>query len=256
VVRARTDMPLVAVLAVAAALLDAVLPGSLVVLRAPAALALVLTLPGYALTAAIFPPAQLRASERVLLSIAMSIVATIAGALALEVLGVRLTTAPWMALLAALAVVAAAAAVARGHARSLTLPRVGLRRPELLALAGAVLLLGGAAALGLSPLGAPKGTQGATSLWILPHGGGAAEVGVISDELRTTRYSVEVTMTVAGQPTTRFGPITLAPGASWTRVVTTGAGSPVVRAVLLRVANPSAVIANVALRAKRKYGGR
>jgi uncharacterized membrane protein len=247
-------MPLVAVLAVAAALLDAVLPGSLVVLRAPAALALVLALPGYALTAAIFPPAQLRASERVLLSIAMSIVATIAGALALEVLGVRLTTAPWMALLAALAVVAAAAAVGRGHARSLTLPRVGLRRPELLALAGAVLLLGGAAALGLSPLGAPKGTQGATSLWILPHGGGAAEVGVISDELRTTRYSVEVT--VAGQPTTRFGPITLASGASWTRVVTTGAGSPVVRAVLLRVANPSAVIANVALRAKRKYGGR
>ena len=247
--RARTDLSLVAVLAVAAALLVALLPGSLVVLRAPAALALVLALPGYALSAAIFQPPQLRASERLLLSIAISVAATIFAALVLAVLDVGLTTAPWMALLAAFAVAAVATAGVRGHAQVLARPRIGLRAREIGALAGAVVLLGGAAALGLTPLGAPRGTQGTPSLWILPHGRGAAEIGVISTELHTKSYTVE--LSVAGLPASRFGPITLAPGATWSRVVTTGPGEPVVRAVLRTTTNPSAVYRNVILQYQR-----
>jgi hypothetical protein len=249
VVRARTDLWLVAVLAVAAALIVALVPGSVVVLRAPAALSLVLALPGYALTAAIFRPAQLRTAERVCLSIAFSIAATIAAALVLALLGVGLTTAPWMGLLAALVLAAAAGAAARGQAQALARPSIRLRARETGALAGAVVLLGGAAALGLTPLGAPRGTQGATSLWILPHGRGAAEIGVISTELHTDTYAVQVT--VAGRPAIQFGRITLAPGATWSRVVTTGPGQPVVHALLRTAANPSAVYANVALRYRR-----
>jgi Protein of unknown function (DUF1616) len=259
VVRARTDLWLVAALAVAAALLVALLPGSLVELRAPAALALVLALPGYALAAAIFPPAQLRAAERLALSIAISVAATIAAALLLAVLGVGLTTAPWMALLAAFALAGAAGAGARGHAQVLARPSIGLRGREIGALAGAVVLLGGAAALGLTPLGAPRGTQGTTSLWICSKSNGCdlpagtVKVGVISDQLHAASYTVQVS--VAGRPGIRFGPVTLAPGATWSRVMTTGHGEPVVRAVLRTTANPSGVYRTVILRYKRTRNG-
>jgi hypothetical protein len=259
VVRARTDLWLVAVLAVAAALLVALLPGSLVELRAPAALSLVLALPGYALTAAIFPPAQLRAAERVLLSIAISVAATIAAALLLAALGVALTTAPWMALLAAFALAAAASAGARGHAQVLARPSIGVRGREIGALASAVVLLGSAAALGLTPLGAPQGTQGTTSLWICSKSNrcdlpaGTVEVGVISDQLHAASYTVQVS--VAGRPDVRFGPITLAPGGAWSRVVASGPGKPVVRALLRTTANPSGVYRNVILQYQRTRNG-
>lgn len=257
--RARTDLWLVAVLAVAATLVVTLLPGSLVELRAPAALLLVLALPGYALSAAIFAPAQLRPAERVSLSIAISVASTIAAALLLALVGVRLTTAPWMALLAAFAVVAAASAGARGHAQILARLSIGLRGREIGALAGAVVLLGGAGALGLTPLGAPRGTKGTTSLWIcskatgclLP--AGTVKVGVINTQLHTASYTVQ--LTVEARPGLQFGPITLEPGASWSRVVATGPGNPVVRAVLRSTAKPSGVYANVALRYQRTANG-
>ena len=257
--RVRTDLWLVSVLAVAAALVVALVPGSVVVLRAPAALSLVLVLPGYALTAAAFRPAQLRPAERVCLSIAISIAATIAAGLLLAALGVGLTTAPWMDLLAALALAAAAIAGARGQAQVLARPSIVLRARETVALAGAVLLLAGAAALGFTPLGAPRGTQGTTGLWIcskvngctLP--AGTVEVGVISTQLHAASYTVQVS--VAGRPDVRFGPITLAPGGTWSRVLVTGPGDPVVRALLRTTAHPTAVYRTAILQYKRRRNG-
>lgn len=194
---------------------------------------------------------DLRPAERVLLSIAVSVAATILAALLLEVIGAHLTTAPWMALLAALTVATAAAGAARGKARPLALPRVRLGVAQSSALAAALLLLGGAAALGFTPLAAPKGTQGSTNLWICGPENGCAlpsdevEVGVISDQLHAARWRVRVL--VAGRSARSFGPITLAPGGTWSHVVATGAGRPVVRAFLYSTGRPATAHRSVVL---------
>ncbi len=248
--RARTDIGLVALLAVAACAFSALIPTSLGLLRIPTVLPLVLALPGYAIVAAFFRPRELRPAEVVLLSIALSIAVTIFAALVLEALSVRLRTLPWMGVLAAVTLAAAARAHTVGHTRTLV-----FRRPrvpggiELLPVAGALLLLGGAAALGFTPLSAPKGTQGSTALWILPAPGarGGACVGLVSDQTHTASYTVDVT--VAGRPAQRFGPVTLQPGAAWTRQVAVGAGRPLVQAVAHSAAKPAAVFETVALRA-------
>ena len=250
--RVRNDLGIVAALALLALLVCSLLPASLDVLRIPAAASLVLVLPGYALTAAQFGPQEIRRSERVLLSLALSVVATILAALLLQLVGVRLKTAPWLGLLALVAVGGAVVGEARGHARALARRRLVVGRAQLALLAGALVLLGGAGALGFSALPAPKGTQGATFLWILPHGSNAVSVGVIGDDTR--RHSVTVAVSVAGAPRQRFGPFSIAPGARWTRVLDTGPGSPVVRAVLRDAAHPSRVLDQVALRYKRGSG--
>jgi len=251
-VRARSDLGLVAALALLALLACSLLPASVAALRIPAAVGLVLVLPGYALAAAQFAPSELRPSERLLLSLALSVVATILAALLLEAIGVRLKIAPWMGILALVAVAGAALGAARGHERTIAWPRVSIGPARLAALGAAFAILAGAAALGFSPLPAPTGTQGATFLWILPHGGSTVSVGVINDV--TTRRELTVEVAVAGGRVQRFGPVSLAPGASWTRIVATGPGSPVVNAFLREATNPSHVLEHVALRYQRVSG--
>ena len=250
--RIRSDLGLVGALSLLALLVCSLLPSSVDVLRIPAAVSLVLVLPGYALTAAQFGPQEIRPSERVLLSLAVSVVATILAALLLQVVGAQLETAPWMGLLALLAVGGAVVGERRGHARALAARRLLVGPARLAGLGAALVLLGGAAALGFTALPAPKGTQGATLLWILPHGSGAVSVGVISDETR--RRTVTVSVAVAGQPLRQLGRVSLAPGARWTRVLATGPGSPIVRAFLRDAAHPSHVLQNVALRYRRGSG--
>lgn len=240
-VRKRTDLALVMALAVAACVFAALLPPGLAVLRVPLALPLVLGLPGYAIVAALFAPGALRTAEVLMLSLAVSIAATIFVGLLLDALSVRLTAGPWMDLLAAITVAAAIRASGRGHARDLVLPRMRLRAVEIGALSGALILVSAAAVLGLTPLAPPKGTPGTTALWLVPAPAGrdAACVGVINEELRSATYTVQVA--VAGKPSQQFGPIRLASGASWTRVVTVGLGQPVVTATLRKAgAAPSA----------------
>jgi uncharacterized membrane protein len=240
-VRARTDLALVVALALAACLLAALIPPSVAVVRALVALPLVLVLPGYAIVAALFAPGALRTAEVVMLSLAASIASAMLAGLLLDGLAVRLTAAPWMALLAAITVVAAVRAGGRGHARTLVPPRVRLRAAEVGALTGALVLLSGAAVLGFTPLAPPKDTPGTSALWIVPAPGGknAACVGVTNEELRRTSYTIQVA--VAGGSTQKFGPITLAAGSSWSRVVAVGPGQPVVTATLRKAGSaPSA----------------
>jgi len=248
--RVRTDLGLVTALALVACLFAALLPPSLAAVRAPLALPLVLLLPGYAIVAVLFVPGALRTAEVVMLSIAASIAATIFAGLVLDGLSVRLTAAPWMGLLAAMTLAAAVRASALGHGRKLALPRLRPRALEVGALTGALVLLGGAAVLGFTPLPPPKSTPGTSALWLVPAPGGrdAACVGVINEELRTASYTVQVT--VAGRPPQRFGPIRLASGDSWTRVVSVGPGQPGVTATLRKAgAAPSAAAyRNVAIR--------
>jgi uncharacterized membrane protein len=243
VVRARTDLTLVIVLALAACVFAALLPSSLALLRAPLALPLVLALPGYALLSIIFPPGRLRPAELGVLSMAVSIAVTIITGLALDLLGVALSAAPWMGLLAAITVLAAARASVLGHLRPLPVAGVvRLRALDAGALVAALILLIGAATLGFTPLAPPKSTPGTSALWLLPAPGGrpAACVGVINEELRTTTYTVHVA--VAGMPAQRFGPITLAAGASWRRTLAVGPAKPAVTATLNKAGTPATAV--------------
>lgn len=237
---ARTDMALVAALAVLACLISALVPAGLAAVRAPLGLLLALALPGYAVVSALFSPGALRRAELAALSLALSVGVAIFSGLALDVAGVRLTTAPWAGLVAAVTLGAAGAAVARGHVRTLPRPRgVRLRAIELVALASALVLLCGAAILGFRPLAAPAGTQVTSALWLLPAPGGAAGVCVVVTNEERQRQSYALAVSAAGA-TRRFGTITLAPGASWTRVVPVAPTRPVVTAVLYRAQAPAA----------------
>jgi hypothetical protein len=179
--------------------------------------------------------------------VALSIAATIFAALLLQVISVKETVGSWSVILTAVTVLAAAAGSARGNVRSIALPRLRVRRYEAAALAASVAALAGAAVLGLTPLSAPAHTGGETSLWTLPvpHRPDAVTVGAISDELHTQRYTVDVD--VDGRLRERFGAVTLAPGATWSRTVTVGGGKPPVEAFLRTTARPASVYQHTTL---------
>ena len=236
---ARSDLAFVAALSVTACVASALLPSGLAALRVPLALPLVLVLPGYATVAALFEPGALRASERVVLSLALSIAATILSGLAVDIAGAKLAAAPWFEVLGVLTLAAAAAALARGHARVLRLPAVRLRAIEVAALVAAAALLASAAVIGFQPLAPPARTQGTAGLGLLeaPQGRAAVCISVINEQFHVASYRVAVS--VAGAPSRSFGPIRLAPGAGWHRLVPVGPGLPAVHAALYRALAPA-----------------
>ncbi len=246
--RRNGDLVLVAGLAVLCALVCGLLSATPAGVRALPAIVLVLALPGYALTAALIPPAALRGAERLVLAVALSIGATISATLVLHVLSIRLAGGAWATALALVTIAAAAVAAARGHGRPLPpWPLHGVRALEVLALTGALLLAGGAFALGLTPLPAPKDTRGSTALWVVPQGSDSVEIGVRSDQLRTATYTVDLLL--GGRRTHTYGPLRLVPGARWTvRAQTGGPPAPVVEAILHLASAPAAEFRHVILR--------
>lgn len=245
----RTDLILVAALVVVAAVFVTALPDDLVVLRAPAALALVLALPGYALTAVLFPPAALRPAERTLLAIGLSLVTTIVCALAIHVAGAELDATAWGGSLAIVTVACALGGQSLGHARAIHLRPIGLRGSEIAALASALVLVAAAGTLGMTPLDAPQDTQGTTALRLVPRESGVVSLGIRSDQLRPATYLLDVMVT--GRPTKRIGPLRLQPGQTWTRTLVTGPGEPQVSARLRRAEAPDETYRRVALRRGR-----
>ena len=250
-VRRNGDLVLVAGLAALCALLAGLLDGAPAAVRVVPAILLVVALPGYALTAALIAPAALRGAERLVFAIGLSIGAAILTTLALHLLSVRLGAGAWAAAAALVTLSACAAAAARGHGRPLPpWPLHGVRALEILALAGALLLAGGAFALGLTPLPAPKNAVGTTALWVVPYGASSVEIGVRSDQLHTQAYTVDLLL--GGRRTRTFGPLRLAPGRRWAvRAPTGGPPAPVVEAILRRVSAPAAVYRHVILRSGR-----
>jgi hypothetical protein len=243
----RSDLGLVVAFTLVAAAAT-LLPGSLVVVRALLALPLVLALPGYALTRAMLRLDELRGTELLIVSVALSIMVTVFAALLMQAAGVRLEERQWMAVIAVVTIVAAAVGISRGQAHPVVLPHVNVRLREAIAIAGAAVLLIAAAALGFTPLSAPKGTIGSSPVWILPGAGdNSADFGVINDETSARRYTLE--LTVVGQPTRTFGPFALPPGGTWSRSAVVGPPSKPLTQVFLRYAsNPRRVIESGALR--------
>ncbi len=251
--RRAGDLLLVAALAAACALVCAVAGDGAEAVRVLPAAMLVLVLPGYALTAALLAPGAIAGVERFVLTIALSIVASVITALMLNLLW-SLETTSWAVGLAVATALAALVAGRRGNGRPLRRPPApapGLG--AVLALAGAVVLAGGAFALGLTPLRAPDDAQGTTALWISPRGENAVTIGVRSIELERWRYELDVR--VAGQRTRRIGPFVLDPGQERLELVPAprlAVGRPVVEAVLHRLDGRAQQVRRVALRSGRR----
>jgi uncharacterized membrane protein len=195
-VRGHRDLRLACAAAVLCALLAALVP--LEIVRLIAALPLTLFLPGYAVVAVAFGSNELRASKRLTLSIAASLMVLVLGAFVLNVFPFGLTTASWAVLLPVVVIAACRGAALRRdrpdrEAAVGSLPRPGAGSLVL----GAVALLIAVAAIALAqkPLSA-EDAVGFTALWMLPTDSHehAVAVGVVSNQHHPTSYRLEVSL--------------------------------------------------------------
>jgi hypothetical protein len=218
-------------------------------------LLLVLVLPGHALTVALFPAADLRLSERVLMALGLSLVVSVLSALLLNFTSAGLQASSWAVLLSTFTIGALILASHRQPPRSFelylrrTIQAVGNLRSNVLF--GAALLIA-AAAIVISWNGARSldARYTFTQMWIQPAGSSdrAAEVHVRSMERQPLEYRVVLTAGSApvGQPSS----FRLEPGQEWRSVATLPArpvaGDRVV-AVLYRQDEPGSVYRRVEL---------
>lgn len=211
--RAHRDLAGVALLAVVAAATVQIddLPG---VVRAAAGLGLVLVLPGYALTRAALSQRIAGAAERIALSLALSVPATILSGLLINLSPWRLSVSSWSLTLAGVVVAGCAvAATRRPRSRAPERSVWRLAVPDGALLGAAVAVTGGALALGFTSLPPPRGTPGYTELWLLPRGR-AIELGLQSRELKIADY--EVRLRGGGRQIRSWTVLSIRPGERWT----------------------------------------
>jgi Protein of unknown function (DUF1616) len=190
--RLRPDLLVTVTAAATAALVVALVPG-LPAVRTPFALVLLLALPGYSLTAALFDEQSLDAWRRLLLTVALSLAASVMVGLVLNLMPFGLRAASWAVALLAVVCAACAVAARRGGRPAVwpATPGQRLTRVNMLFLLGAVLLLGGAIGFARMPLSATS-AQGYTALWLAPRGTDFVRVGVKSGELHARTYRLVV----------------------------------------------------------------
>ncbi len=203
---------------------------------------LVLALPGYAATAAMFPPPRLNTPERALLSVGLSLTTSALGGLLLNVTPWGLRPWTWAILLATVTILGSAVALLRR--------RFGARFaiPSLAAVASSLVrfgMAGGilASAVAIAVVGATTDPSGrVTLLWIVPaqDSNSAVIVGI-----RTSDHAAEYRLELSrgGQTLESWAPIALQPGEAWVKevdVARAGSGQPV-EARLYRVYAPEEV---------------
>jgi hypothetical protein len=193
-------------------------------------LLLVLELPGAALTAAMFPPGQLGAFERLLYGLGLSLALAVLAGFALHWTPWGLQAASWVTLLAGIALAATVVAYRRGWRAPLSgrfVSPLELERAKASMAAGRwdaatqlleqlaaqeatpprrrdmrqVVLLGLAALLTVTAIGVARAgaaeprAPGFTQVWLLPDGGtdqAVLHVGVHSEERAITSYRLAV----------------------------------------------------------------
>jgi hypothetical protein len=215
------------------ALLAVVLPVD--VLRLVFALPLVLFLPGYSIALATFVRRRPEAPMLWLLGAGLSLAILPLGALLLNYVPGGIGTVSW-ALLLVLIVIGACRAAAirrpppRGSGPAMPRPRLNAAQAGVLGLAA--LAAATALVLAFIPVDA-KHAIGYTELWITPSGGGAARVGVRSNEHERGDYRLVVQFGSDASPTVRR--FTLEPGESHFLRVASGsaAAQPVSAALFL-----------------------
>jgi uncharacterized membrane protein len=189
------------------------------------ALPLLLVLPGYAITQALFADRPRSPSQLCLLTIGLSLSVAILAALVLSLATNGLRVGSWLTVMVAIVLGACLVALRRRQALKSELPsptplpepvRVRARDVVLLVIAAVVLV--GAVVFARTPLPA-KNVQGYTALSILQSSVEApptVRVNVTSQELRTRVYRIEVT----SETKVVYGRrIELVPGQSWSTTV-------------------------------------
>jgi Protein of unknown function (DUF1616) len=222
--RADLDLKLAAGLALLAALLSTAVDTSAV--RAIPAILLVLVLPGYALSVAVFPQPR-ETFQRCLLALGLSLCVDVLGALILDRTRVGLTSPSWSIGLAGFTLTACAVAKHRRAAgappsvpvaksRDATAKSRGPKGLASAGLAAAALAMIVAAALIAGLPSSAAHVRGFSTLWILAvkPSKGRFSVGIRSEELRKTSYRLLATET-AGQRVVFRRRVTLAPGRQW-----------------------------------------
>ena len=248
------DLILVAALAVLGAVVVLSSFGGAVT-RIALGLPLALALPGYALTAALFPAPTLGLAERLTLTLGTSLAMLAMVGLALNATPQGLTPATWAIALATVTLVAALVAVRRRQAHafeSVRSPLGGLPAEQWSAFGLAALALTAALLIARSGALAPPGA-GFTQLWMLrgtQPAANAVRIGVTNSERSTLTYRLDLESGSQVQNTWTFA---LAPGQSWqttTSVNPIPAGAPTA-AVLFRLDMPDQPYRQVALAGSR-----
>ncbi len=190
------------------------------------ALPLVLVLPGYSLTEALFPRRSLGFPERLLFTLGLSLVVVILGGLVLNLTPTGLRTDSWAVFSSTFTLGASATALVRRRgqdidplARLRNMP-IGLTIRQWLLLGSAIIVVG--AAVVISMVGAIQQPRpGFTQLWLLPAGGtqpkNVVRLGVNNKESATMDYRLAVN--INGKAVKTWSSINLRSNAQWNSIL-------------------------------------
>lgn len=210
------------------------------------ALPLVLFVPGYAISLALFRKNTLTVAQLVLFSLGLSLAVVALGGLVLNYTPWGLQFNTWLFWSVGVSLIASAIAFLRGHEPLTVFSRGSFRRPPLrdlilLGFAGVSVLV----ALGLSRIPAPpEGNLGYTALWVVPdqtRRPTSVDLGLLSSEFTATTYDLQLKMN--SEVIQEWKDITLQPGARWTGVahLPPATGDEKVEAFLYRASNPNQI---------------
>lgn len=245
------DLTGVAALAVVS-LVVAITDVGLQIVLIPLGCLLVFVLPGYALTATVYPGdteyddgPSLGLAERFVFTLGFSLVITVLSGLALAATA-GLRTSSWVTILSTITLIGTAVAVwRRWKAPRPLLPRVAIPVRSLVLLEFAVVI--SAAAVTLDVVAAQRETQpGFTQLSMLPTAAvHSVRLGITSHESITAGFSLDL---VSDKRVYRHWRLSLRPGESWVRIVTLPPGPiSALRATLHRSISPHGIYREVYL---------
>lgn len=221
-------------------------------------LPLLLILPGYALTSAVFPRPVLGIPERLLFSLSLSLVIVILGGLALNWTPFGLRASSWSVLLGSITLSASAVALLRRREQDIDgsggvrIKNIGFTFRQGMLLGLAVIVV--CAAIAVSIIGvARQPFQGFTQLWILPTGGtnpkNAVHLGVRNMESTVMEYRLAVN--VDGNVVKVWPSIGLNPNEQWEATLVlpqiSNANGTQVEAILYRADAPTKIYRHVVL---------
>lgn len=217
------------------------------VARGISTLLLVLVLPGYMLTGALFPNSTLGIPERVVFSLGFSLALVMISGLVLDRTPWGLQAGSWVILLSSVTLGTALFIWWQRHKQPPTTQKrtgFGLNIYQIVLCGLAILVaIGAIEAARIGAVRQPR--EGFTQLWLLPGDdeseGETIRLGIISQELTTTKYTIQVK---AGDDILhQWSPIELEPGGQWEMTVSI----PViylkttVEAILYRIEAPEIV---------------
>jgi uncharacterized membrane protein len=262
--RSKVPQLTLALAAVLTVLGLSLLPDSNVVARTMVALPLAVLLPGYAVITAAFSRDALGTTERIALSLGLSLALGVVGGVVLNWTPWGLRAGSWIVLLGGITVGACFYALARPRAATSgdegragviargSLPAFGdgsrarlVRDGVLLTLAAGITVAAGWIAID----GAQVRREGFSQLWMLPlDGNRAVQVGLRSEELASTEYTLR--LVADGSALLRTERLRLEPGDQWEATVPVTADGIVsqVEAQLYRADDPTRPYRRVLLR--------